>query len=161
MADSLDGLPRRLRRGNDLQQVQIARRVEEMGAEPVVPEIVAASFRERRARNPGRVGADDRSRAPRGVDLFEETSLYIQPLDNGLDNPVALPDAQQISVEAAGCDQFPCVGREGRVRLQPAGAFEALRRGVGRHIEQQGRHAGVGEMGGNLGSHGAGAKHRD
>ena len=56
---------------------------------------------------------------------------------------------------------FQVSGREGRARLQPAGALEALLRGVGCDVEQQCRQAGVRDMGGDLGPHRACAKHRD
>ena len=50
------------------------------------------------------------------------------------------------------------VGREERVRLERAGAVEALARELRREVEQQRRHAGVGEMRGDLRAHRAGAE---
>ena len=61
-------------------------------------------------------------------------------------------------VEAAGRDQLPCVGREERIRLQRARALEALSRGIGGDVEQQRRHAGVGEVRGDLRAHRARAE---
>ena len=64
-------------------------------------------------------------------------------------------------VEAAGRDQLPGVGREERIGLERARALQPLLGGVGRDVEQQRRNAGVGEVRGNLGAHGAGAEHGD
>ena len=52
----------------------------------------------------------------------------------------------------------PGVGREERVGLERGGALEAVARGLAREVQQQRRHAGVGEVRGNLRAHGAGAE---
>jgi hypothetical protein len=70
----------RLRCRDDFQQVEIARRVEEVGAEPVLPEIVAPPFGERGDRNARRVGTDNRAGAARGINLLQQAALYVQPL---------------------------------------------------------------------------------
>ena len=48
VADRLYDSAPGLRCRNDLQQVEISRRIEEVRAEPVLPEVIAASFRQRR-----------------------------------------------------------------------------------------------------------------
>ena len=50
-------------------------------------------------------------------------------------------------------------GGEERIRLQRAGALEPLARDVGGQVEQQRRHADVGEVRGDLRAHRAGAEH--
>ena len=129
--DGVDDRLLRLRRRNDLEQAQVARRVEEVRAEPVAAEIVAASLSERGDRNARRVRADDRSRPARGVDLLEQRALDVEPLDDGLDDPVASREASQAGVEAGGRDQRPRVGSEERVGLERPRALQSLRRGVG------------------------------
>jgi hypothetical protein len=132
-----------------------------MRAEPVTPEVVAASLRERRDWNAGRVGADDRSGPPRGIDLLEQRPLDVQPLDDRLDDPVRLGDAWQTSVEAGGGDQRPGVRRKEGIRLERSCALQSLRRGFRRDVQQQGRNARVGEMGGDLRPHDTRTKYRD
>ena len=159
VADGLDDLVLRLRGRNDFQQVEIAWRVEEMSAEPVLSEVVTSPLGERGDRNSGSVGTDDRARAPRRVDLLQQTALDVQPLNDRLDNPVALLDAGQVGVEAAGRDELPGVRREERIRLQSLCTFQSLLRGVRRDVKQQGRHACVGKMRGNLRAHGPRAEY--
>ena len=104
MADGLDHLGPRLRRRDDLEQMEIARRVEEVCAEPVPPEVVAPPLRERRDRNARRVGGDDRTGAADGVDLREQSALDVELLDDRFDDPVAL----------ARCDSDRCRSRRSR-----------------------------------------------
>ena len=146
---------------NDFEQAQVARRVEEMRAEPMAAEVVAATLRQSRDRNAGRVRAHDRSGAPCGVHLLEQRPLDVQPLDDRLDDPVSLGDAGETSVKASGGDQLPGVGREERIRLERACALQPLRCRLGRHVKEQRRNAGVGEMGGDLRPHDASAEHGD
>src|SRR5205823_7108875 len=62
-------------------------------------------------------------------------------------------------VEAARGDELPRVGREERVGFELARAVESLLRRLRSHVQEQRGNAGIGEMGGNLGTHGARAKH--
>ena len=64
-------------------------------------------------------------------------------------------------VEAPRRDELAGVGREERIGLQRARAFEALLGGVGGDVEQQRGNAGVGEVRGDLRAHDAGAQDRD
>ena len=77
-----------LRRRDDLEEPQIPRRVEEVRAEPVPPEVVAPAFRQRRDRDARRVRRDDRPRTPDGVDALEQRPLDVELLDDRFDNPV-------------------------------------------------------------------------
>ena len=159
--DRLHDCRQRVRPWNDFEQLQVARRIEEMRAEPVTTEILAPSFGQRRDRNAGRVGADHRARAPLGIDLLEERAFHVQPLHDRLDDPVRFRDALQVFVEAARRDQLRRVRREKRVRLERPRALHPLGGCRAGDVEENRRHAGIGEMSGNLGAHGAGAEDRD
>ena len=80
---------------DDLDELQVARRVEEVRAEPVPPEIVAASLGERRDRNARRVRRDDRARPADGVDALEQRALDVELLDDGFDDPVGVRRASR------------------------------------------------------------------
>ena len=73
---------------DQLEQVQVARRIEEVRAEPVPAEAVAAALGERRDRDARRVRADDRLGAAHRLDALEQRSLDVEPLDDGFDDPV-------------------------------------------------------------------------
>ena len=64
-----------LRRRNQLEQPQVARRVEEVRAQPVAAELVAAALRQRADRNARGVGADDRAGPARGLNPGEQRCL--------------------------------------------------------------------------------------
>ena len=142
-----------VRRRDDFEQVEIPRRIEEVRAEPVTPEIVGASGGQDADRNAGRVRADDRACAPRPIHALEQRALDVELLDDRFHDPVDLGDSLQIAVEAANGDQRRSIGREKRVRLQGACALEAVARDLRGEIEQQRRHARVGEMRGDLRAH--------
>ena len=108
--------------------MQIARRVEEVRAEPVTPEVVAAAFGHRRDRNPGRVRADDRCRASSGVDFLEQRALDVELLDDGLEDPVAVLEPREVASKLAGGDQLPRVRREEGIGFQGARPLESLSR---------------------------------
>ena len=146
---------------DDLEQPQVARRIEEMRAEPVAPEIVATALGQRGDRNAGRVRADDRPGPALLVDPREQLLLDVEPLDDRFHDPVGLGDAIEIGVEAAGGDELVGVGRELRIGLQLARLLESLPREVGGQVEQQRRDAGVGAVQRDLRAHRAGAEHGD
>src|SRR5439155_21880729 len=62
-------------RGNQLEQAQVSRRIEEVRAEKIAPEVVAAAFGELRDREAGRVRADDRPRTASALDALEQRAL--------------------------------------------------------------------------------------
>ena len=64
-------------------------------------------------------------------------------------------------IEPARADAGAALGVEERVRLQRPGAFQPLARRAVVEIEQQHRHAGVGDVRGNLRAHRPGAKDGD
>ncbi len=148
-------------RADDLDQPQIARRVEEVGSEGVRPERRRPAFDDRRDRNARRIGADDGVRRAVAVDALEERLLDVEPFDDGFDDPVGGGDGRKVLVEAAGANERGTVGGEERIRLELARARQALARGVAGDVEQQHRDAGVGEVRGNLRPHRAGAENAD
>ena len=151
----------RVRRRDHFEQVQIARRVEEVRAEPVTTEVVAAALGDRGDRNGRRVRADDAARASGGIDARHQLALHVELLDDGLEDPVGVLQARQTVVEAGGGDELVRVRREEGIGLQPARPLEALLGRFRGDVEQQCRHASVGEVGGDLGAHDARAQHRD
>ena len=72
----------------------------------------------------------------------------------------ALRRLYQPVLEAAGCDQCADALREERIRLQGGGSLQPVARRFRREIQQQHRHAGIGQVRGNLRAHGAGTEHR-
>src|SRR4051812_36690065 len=102
--------------------MQVARWVEEMRAEPMTTEVLAAPFGQRRDRNARRVRADDRCGTPRSIDLLEQRALDVELFDDGFDDPVAVLDARQL-VKAARRNQPPRIGGEEWIRLQRSRAF--------------------------------------
>ncbi len=161
LPDGLDDLRQRVGAGNNLEQLQVPGRIEEVCTEPVAAEVLTAPLPEHRDGDAGRVGADDRSLAPQRVYLLEQRPLDVQALDHGLHDPVHVGDAPQVFVEASRGDQLPRVRREEGVGLQGTRPLQPFRGCGGCEVEEERRHAGIGEMSGNLGAHRAGAEDRD
>ena len=111
---------------DDLEQAQVARRIEEVRAEPVPAEIVRSAFGDRRDRDARGVRADDRSGPALLVDLREQLLLDVEPLDDRFHDPVGLGDEIEVRVEAAGRDELVSVGRELRIGFQLARLLEPL-----------------------------------
>ena len=105
---------------------------------------------------------DDRARAPHRVDALEQRALDVDLLDDRFDDPVgARPDvARSVSkppvvISAAASGVKNGSGFSARARFSP------VARDVGGQVEQQRRHAGVGEVRGDLRAHRAGAEDGD
>src|SRR6185503_4460991 len=144
---------------DQLEQVQVARRVEEVRAQPVLPETVGPPFGNRGDRDPRGVGADDGVGAADGFDAFHQRALGVELLDHRFDDPVGVAGGGQVLVEAARGDERDGVRREEGIGLEPLGALEPLARGLARHVEQAHAQPSVGEMRGDLRTHHAGAQH--
>ncbi len=140
--------------------MQVARRGEEVGAQPVTAEAVGSSAGNRADRDAGRIRADDRIVAPHRIHPCQQRLFGIQALDDGFDDPVRFSDRRQVLVEAAGADQRGEIRGEEGIGLQLTGALQAVARGIARDVQQQDAQAGIGEMRGDLGAHDAGAEHR-
>jgi hypothetical protein len=126
-----------LGRRDQLEQTQVARRIEEVRSEPVAPEVVAATLGEHADRNARRVGADDAAGPPRLVHALEERALGVELLDDALDDPIRFAESRQAVVERRGGDELPAVRQEEGVRLEPTRALQPLRGGVGGDVEQE------------------------
>ena len=106
-------------RGDDLEQPQIPRRIEEVGAERVRPEAVGAALDDGRDRNAGSVGADDCVRRADRVDAREQRLLDVEAFDDGFDNPVARRDERRGRCRSRRCGRAP---RRRAGRTEPARA---------------------------------------
>ena len=98
--------------------------------------------------------------ARRPLDPRQQRPLDVELLDDRLDDPVGVGRAAASPLEAAGRDRASSAsgvkngsGFSARARWSPRG------RGVGGDVEQERRHAGVGEVRRDLGAHDAGAQH--
>ena len=108
-----------LRRRDHFEQPKVARRVEEVRAQPVAAEVVRAALGQRGDRDAGGVRADDRARPAHGIDPRQQIALDVQALDDGLENPIGVADALEVGVEARRCES----ARARRVRTaDPASA---------------------------------------
>ena len=113
-------------------QLQVARRVEEVRAQPVPAELGAAALGDRRDRNARRVRRDDGAGPADGFDALEQRALDVELFDDGLEDPVHAVQTGEVGVEPAGGDERRGVGREERIRLEAARAFEAVARDLAR-----------------------------
>ena len=143
---------------DDLEQAQISRRVEEMGADEVSSKRLAPSFGQGRNRNSRRVAAHNRVVPATGLDSLQQRALDVQSLDDGLDDPVGRRDAIEI-LETSGRHEGRRIPGEECVRLDRLRPLESGARRLVRHVQQGDRHAGVGENRRNLRPHDAGAEH--
>jgi hypothetical protein len=103
-----------------------------------------------------------------GIDGTVDLLLDVDPLEDGLDDPVAVGEQVEVVLEVAG-------GDEPARRSENSGAgFVFLSFSIadlartsrsagpsGHDVEQHHRHAGVGDVGGDAGAHDTGAEHAD
>ena len=154
--------------GDDLRQVQVARRIEEVGAQKMLPELAVETLGDLRQWNAAGVGGDNRAGRAQRRHAAPEGTLDLQILGHGFDDPFAAPDAAQIVLEIAGGDQgFGGVGEERHGPLL-GGAFDSGQRRriplglVGQHdIQQVHREPGVGKMGRDARTHGSRSQNRN
>src|SRR5213076_1274440 len=93
-----------LGRGDDLEQVQIARRIEEMHPEESLAERPAPSFHELPHWNARRVRGDDRPLRYHRLETRVEVAFWLELLDDRLDDQVAI--AQKLQVVAHVADAY-------------------------------------------------------
>ena len=177
-------LPRRLEHariragvGNELEQVEVARRIEEVHAQKTRPQRLGHRVGHGRHRETGRVGGDDGALAQVRRDALEEGGLDVESLDDGLDDEVHVAQALEVVLEVAHADAPSGRAREERRgtaaqrALQPAAGegVAVLARGrialdagsFGRNdVEQEDVEPGVGQVGGQRRSHHARTQHR-
>ena len=167
---------------DDLDQVHVAGGIEEVGAEEVFAEALAAALADLADGQARGVGGHEGVLSANLVDPLHQVALDVQPLDNGLDDPVAVGELLKIVFEVSGADQPPRVLAHERSGLQLLDSPQAIgddsiadlgviqgealfllggAQLAGSDVEQQHREAGVGHVGGDGRSHGAGADHAD
>ncbi len=155
----------RFRSGDDFEQLQIARRVEEVRSAEVLPEVVAPPLREQRNRNARRVRRDERSGLAVLFHPLEELLLDVEPLDDDLDDPIAVGHLREVVVEVAGGDapRKPLRVNRGGVALQRI-AQVSRRHAIARaflsgEVQEEHFGSGLGQMARNARTHHAGAQH--
>ena len=172
---AVDDCPIGVGRGDDLEQVQVARRVEEVRAEEARLELRRAPLGDDIDRDAGGVAADDGIRAGDLLDALHELLLRLRALHDYLDHPVAATDrGVEVILEVAHGDEAGGALREkvGRLGLdhavvaglddaiahlaigegQPGGAL--LGGQFGRdNVEQPRADTGVSQVSGNGGPH--------
>ena len=150
---------------NQLGQVHVARRVEEMHAAEAVAQLLGqhvGQLVDAQARGVGgqhRVVGDERG------DLLVQVLLPVHAFGNGLDDQVAVLQLLQPGLIVGRGDRLGVglAGQRGRAQLAQIGnRLEHDAVGgtfFGRQVEQHGVDAGVGQVGGDLGTHDAGTQH--
>ena len=150
--------------GNDFEQPHVARRVEEVRAEPRAAEVVGEAFGDFGDGQSAGVGGDDGSRLADGVNFAEEFTFEVEVFDDGLDDPVNFGELFEIVFEVADGDEAVERGLHegGGLRLDGSffsGGGDAIARGAvgvgGNDVEQVRGNTGVGQVRGDAGSHGA------
>src|SRR5262249_33127211 len=117
IGDEVRDLGVSFRRGDDFEQMQIARRVEEVRAQKPAAEVVGTPFGEAVERNARSVRRDDGLGAQMWFDAFVERTLDFEVLDYRLDHPVVVFQLRQGVLEIADRYQGGDFGRKERGRL--------------------------------------------
>ncbi len=158
---------------DELEQLEVARRVEEVRPEEAPPEALAAPLARSRASGCPRCwSTTTASAAHDALDAGHHLALDVEPFDDGLDDAVGAGDAVEVLVEVAEPHARRGAARwkngDGFILLRAAHAFStrllgapSRPRAAGRHVEQVHGEAGVGAVGGDLRAHGARAEHGD
>ena len=160
---SIDGFCRRIRRGNDLEEVQIPRRVEEVHAEEVLLELAAASVDEHLHWNAGGIRGDDRVRLAERLEPRVQRLLGRGLLDDGFEDQVAVAQEREVVVEIAerdergACDVHECGGARLLRAFETGLGGEVPVAFGGGDVEQDDRDAGRRGERGDAAAHGSGA----
>src|SRR5271163_1883955 len=116
-------------------------------------------------RNAAGIGRNDGVRLAERFDLVPQATLDFQIFGDGFDDPVAGGYLGKVVFKIAGGDEGSGVVCKKSTGPQFGGVVNSLERGgvaiglVGKNnIEQNGWNAGVGEVGGDPGAHGAGSE---
>jgi hypothetical protein len=153
------------RRGDQLDQLHVARRVEEVDAAKTRAQFFRQHLRQRRDRQPRGVAGQQRVRRHVRRDACVQVALPVHALGDGLDHQVAVGQQRQMLVVVGRCYQRGQLGHAQRRRLELLQAVDglerdaALRAFLGRQVEQHHRHLRVDQVGGDLRAHHAGAEH--
>ena len=128
--------------GNQLQQAHVARRIEEVRAEPEAAEVIGKAFDDLGHRQPAGVGGDDRAGLANRFDLAQQAALDLEVFDDGLDDPIDVGEFLQIVFEVsdghqAGERRLEESGRLGFHRGFQTGGGDASCARARRHREER------------------------
>ncbi len=149
---------------NQLKQLQVARRIEEVCAQKALLERIRAPFRNLVDRQTAGVGGDDGIVSGMLLHAFVDAALDVHALDHRLNDPVGFADAFEIVIEVTQRDALGCfvvhkwVGT-GFARLLKALVDYAVGVVIACNVEQMHVESGIGQVGGNLCAHGACPQH--
>ena len=152
---------------DDLQQGQVARRVEEVGATEAGLEVFAAAFGEVTDGNAGGVGGDGRAGLAVLFHLRKHDFLDVQSLDHHFDDPIAVGNAGHVVLEVARGDAAGKGLPVQRARFGLDAGFEETVGGgiarafLGGEVEQEHFVARLGEVAGDGAAHHAGSEDGD
>ena len=160
--------------GNDFEQPHVARRIEEVGAKPMLLQVFVEASHDFRDGKSGGVGGSDGAGFTVLEHLGEQRAFDLKVFGDDFDNPVTAGDQRHIVVEVAEGDEAGGIRGEEGCRLGLLEAVEGAQHklvarglgsvggGAGRDdIEQHDGHAGVGDVGGDARTHGSGAEDGD
>ena len=145
--------------GDDLNQVQVARRIEEVGTQEMRARFGGPTFRNAGQRNPTGIGGENRAGPAKPLHAIEQGAFRRQILNYGFHDPFAFGNARQVLVESTGTNQAGGGICKERARSALAGRIQPLADGRVRHVQQLHRIASIGEMGRDARPHGPGAQH--
>ena len=155
------------RRVDQLDQVHVAWRIEEVDAAKARFERIRQRLAELGDGQARGVGRDDGVRRHIGRYLAVQVQLPVHALGNGLDDQVAVAQLFQVFVVIGLAYQRGVFGQAQRRRLELFQPFHSARDDavlwafLGRQVKQQHRDLDVDQVRGNLRAHHAGAKHGD
>ena len=98
--------------GNDFEQAHVARGIEEVGAEPVVANLIWHAFDDLVDGEAGGVAGDDGAGAAVLEDFGEEGALDVEVFGDDFDDPVAVGDEGKVVVEVAEGEEAGVFGDE-------------------------------------------------
>ena len=153
--------------GNQLHQMHVARRVEEMHPAEAVVQGFIQNFRKRVDRKSGGIRSQNRLGTDKRQNLRVQGFLPVDSLGNGLDDQITAFQALEMIIVVGWLDVLNngLGGQRSRGQFAQIGQCLAdhgiLVGTFGRQVEEDDRHASIGQMGGNLRTHDAGAEDGD
>ncbi len=103
--------------GDYLEQMQVARRIKEMGTQETASKLLGEALGDLLERNAAGIRRKDRPGLAHAIDALPESAFDVEILGNSLDDPIAIGDELQVMVEAARMNQRHPRGCEERCRL--------------------------------------------
>ncbi len=153
-------------RRNQLEQVQITRRIEEVRPEKVALERIAASLRQELYRDPRRIRRDDCLGAANRFQPLVQRALRLRLLDDCLDDPIAVGEEIEMIGRVPGGDERGARRLHEWRRLGLECALDrparyAVAIGLARHVQQYYRNPGRRGECGDAASHRSCPNHAD